>query len=585
MGPLDFDVEQPVSHIVCLDPKLIEWPLDGANFFVCSSSSGRPTGMRFLLLLPVIAQGLSAPVPKVAVIGAGWGGLGAAKALAENGCAVTLIDGGNPLEAMKTPSGKPFEPGTRGFWKDYPNINALGDDLKLGDVYTPFTESSFFGPEGLECTAPVFSGSTELPSPFGQVLASFDRFKRLPVADRLSILGLFYAMADLQRSPEVFERYDRMTAHELFVRCGVTKRLVDDFLKPTLLVGLFKPPEELSAAVMMELLYYYALAHQTSFDVRWLKQGTVQSVFFEPIIAFLRDELNIDLAFNTFASKVHYDPKTDKVNGIELKGQGLLDVDAVVLALGANGLRAVMSASPELAQRCPELAATAGLGAIDVVAARIWFDTTVATETPVGVFSKFPALRGAGGTFFMLDQLQSDDIDHLWGGDDTTSRGSVVACDFYNAAAIAPLSDEAIQSILVDNLLPEAYPAFRNAKVVDFHVQRFPKAVSWFSPGSFAARPPLATSLPNVACAGDLVKMGDREFGAKGLCQERALVSGYTAANLLADNGVLPTGNNRHHPVIPIRDDEPQYLQLVQLNKALQNAFLVPLGLDSPWVR
>jgi hypothetical protein len=37
---------------------------------------------------------------------------------------------------------------------------------------------------------------------------------------------------------------------------------VDDFIRPTLLVGLFKPPEELSAAVAMELLYYYALAHQ-----------------------------------------------------------------------------------------------------------------------------------------------------------------------------------------------------------------------------------------------------------------------------------------------------------------------------------
>ena len=29
---------------------------------------------------------------------------------------------------------------------------------------------------------------------------------------------------------------------------GVSERLVEDFLKPTLLVGLFKPPEELSAA-------------------------------------------------------------------------------------------------------------------------------------------------------------------------------------------------------------------------------------------------------------------------------------------------------------------------------------------------
>ena len=53
-----------------------------------------------------------------------------------------------------------------------------------------------------------------------------------------------------------------MTAHELFLRMGISERFVRDFLKPTLLVGLFKPPEELSAAVAMELLYFYALAHQ-----------------------------------------------------------------------------------------------------------------------------------------------------------------------------------------------------------------------------------------------------------------------------------------------------------------------------------
>mmetsp|Transcript_14360 Transcript_14360/g.43475 ORF Transcript_14360/g.43475 Transcript_14360/m.43475 type:complete len:543 (+) Transcript_14360:92-1720(+) len=533
-------------------------------------------------ILPVVVTCLSAP-PRVAVIGAGWGGLGAAKALAENGCAVTVIDGGNPLRPMRTTSGKPFEPGTRGFWFDYPNINALGEELKIGDAYTPFTESSFFGPFGLECTAPVFSGGAqpELPSPLGQVFASFDRFTRLPLLDRLSILGLFGAMADLRRSPEVFERYDRMTAHELFLRVGVTKRLVDDFLKPTLLVGLFKPPEELSAAVTMELLYYYALAHQTSFDVRWLKKGTVSSVFFEPLIQDLREK-NVTFKFDAFAKKLHYDAAEDRVAAVETDSSEMEEVDAVVLALGANGLRAVMNASPELAQRCPELAATASLGAIDVVAARLYFDTTIHTDTPVGVFSKFPQLRGAGGTFFMLDQLQKDHLEELWGGGDVF--GSVVACDFYNAAAIAPLSDEAIKDLLAKDLLPAAYPAFRAAELLDFHVQRFPKAVSWFAPGSAAARPPLRTSLPNVVCAGDLVTMGDREFGAKGLCQERALVSGYQAANELAATGVLSTCS-KQRSVIPIRPDEPLYLAAVRLNKALQDSLLKPLNLDSFWVR
>ena len=66
--------------------------------------------------------GASRP-PRVAVVGAGWAGLGAAKALCEQmpGVQVTLLDG-LPDPTGRTPvvtaSGKPFEAGQRGFWKD-----------------------------------------------------------------------------------------------------------------------------------------------------------------------------------------------------------------------------------------------------------------------------------------------------------------------------------------------------------------------------------------------------------------------------------------------------------------------------------
>ncbi|CAJ1339219.1 unnamed protein product, partial [Effrenium voratum] len=107
---------------------------------------------------------------RVAVVGAGWGGLGAAKGLCENGCDVTIFDGGQPGGSMTTPSGKPFEAGTRGFWKDYPNMNEVLKEVGLSEseLFTDFTESAFYSPEGLEATAPVFDKATELPSPFGQ---------------------------------------------------------------------------------------------------------------------------------------------------------------------------------------------------------------------------------------------------------------------------------------------------------------------------------------------------------------------------------------------------------------------------------
>ena len=118
----------------------------------------------------------------VIVIGAGWGGLAAAKCLCEAGCSVTLIDAiDDPTGAtpMLTKTGKPFEPGTRGFWKDYPNIVSLTRELGIAEneAFTEFTPSAFWSPDGLEATAPVFGDSLALPSPLGQVFATFDNFK------------------------------------------------------------------------------------------------------------------------------------------------------------------------------------------------------------------------------------------------------------------------------------------------------------------------------------------------------------------------------------------------------------------------
>ena len=142
-------------------------------------------------------------------------------------------------------------------------------------------------------------------------------------------------------------------------------------------------------------------------------------------------------------------------------------------------------------------------------------------------------------------------------------------------------------------LLPQAVRAFENAHVVDFYIQRYPGAVNHFAPNSYKMRPPLQLSdIGNCVCAGDWVRMGTREHGAKGLCQERAFVSGIEAANVLARSGVLAraavvksslarnndnnNNNNHHHqtirhiqefPVLPVRDDELQFVLARSLNK------------------
>ena len=192
------------------------------------------------------------------------------------------------------------------------------------------------------------------------------------------------------------------------------------------------------------------------------------------------------------------------VGGAERRLEGL---DAVVLALGAKGMRSVIGGSPDLAASAPELERAASLGGIDVVACRLWLDKYVPTREPANVFSRFDSLRGAGGTFFMLDQLQKRTERELWAGEEP--QGSVLACDFYGAdRLIAELPEDGdIVALLTEELLPAAVPEFRGAKVLDAHVRRYPGAVSWFSPGTSVSKTKPAlyfrvyTPLIWIACA------------------------------------------------------------------------------------
>jgi len=565
----------------------------------------RPSHKRAL-----ITTAASADAPHIAIVGGGWGGWGAAKALCEAASLdapvrVTLVDAlPDPTGATvpTTASGKPIEAGFRGFWRDYPNIFSLVD--APDDVFTPYLPSAFYSPDGLEATAPVFADATlTLPSPMGQVLATFDNFKRLPLQDRATMAGLLLAMLDYDRDEATRAAYDRMSAHELCIRCGMSKRLVDDFVRPTLAVGLFTPLEQTSALVCLELLYFYALAHQDSFDVRWIKGQTVGKQIIAPLVAKLQQRRDTGAVLNVLGgsrvSGLHTDGRRitglTYVDGRSGETHNLDGLSGVVLAVGSTGMRTIVRGSDAaLAITCPELTAAASLPATDVMTVRLWLDRRVDVPYPANVFARYPELRGAGGTFFDLSAASmqggtQDALRALWAAaPDTDARtlGTVIACDFYGSTQLSMLCDTDLVDMITTRLLPSCVPAFAGVHVLEHNVMRFPSAVSWFTPGSFTLRPPLQTRLPNLVCAGDWVRLGDREHGAKGLCQERAYVAGLEAGNALLRAGVAgPAVATRQHAVLPIRPDEPQVMAGRAAAKAAAD-LAMSLGLQpSPWVR
>lgn len=54
-----------------------------------------------------------------------------------------------------------------------PSTMSSDRGLESSELFTEFTESAFYSPDGLEATAPVFAGAPELPSPLGQVLVTW----------------------------------------------------------------------------------------------------------------------------------------------------------------------------------------------------------------------------------------------------------------------------------------------------------------------------------------------------------------------------------------------------------------------------
>lgn len=498
--------------------------------------------------------------PKIVIVGAGWAGLGAAYHLAQQGYAVTLLEaGGYPgglVAGWKTAQGRSVEAGIHGFWYPYRNIFGLIDRLGL-KPFTDWTRSSQYSPAGLEVESPIFQQEPRLPTPLGTFL--YTRFKRLPLSDRLSALPLLYAVVDFDNSDEAWRRYDSVTARELFKQFGVSARLYKDSFEPMLLVGLFAPGEQCSAAAALGMLYYFILAHQPDFDVVWCR-GTVGEQIFRPWVENIEQAGGRVLIQRRVSDVMLQEGSAvPKVTGV-VCGDEVFEADAVIFAVGVTGMQKIVSQSSTLRQ-FPEFCNLMNLNAIDVLATRLWFDRKVTVPLPSNACFGFD--NTTGWTFFDLNALHDE-----W----RNEPGSVIEADFYHANQLLPMDDAAIVA-KVHRDLTTCVPEFRNAKVIDSSVVRLPRAVTHFSPGSYQSMLSGTTSIANLLMSGDWVITRHGSWS-----QEKAYVTGLEAANRVIQQFRLGLPAE----IIPIEADEPHIAIARNANRtlrALTSSFLPPIWL------
>lgn len=170
-------------------------------------------------------------------------------------------------------------------------------------------------------------------------------------------------------------------------------------------------------------LYYFALAHQADFDVRWCK-GPIGTLIFDPLVQKLKS-MGVKILGGRRVQEILPDQGSDAARsslnpattaaafGKTLAGRVVTKdrsgntetfaADAVVLAAGVPALQQLVRSS-RLLGSAEDLAASMGLDCSDVLAVRLWLDRKVQLRTPSNVVAGFD--EGVGGTLFQLDDLQ-----------------------------------------------------------------------------------------------------------------------------------------------------------------------------------
>eukprot|EP00178_Gracilaria_changii_P010464 TRINITY_DN304_c0_g1_i11.p1 TRINITY_DN304_c0_g1~~TRINITY_DN304_c0_g1_i11.p1 ORF type:complete len:486 (-),score=44.26 TRINITY_DN304_c0_g1_i11:1464-2921(-) len=407
-------------------------------------------------------------VKRVAVIGAGWAGLGAAHHLVQqSGTEVTLIDAapsvGGLVAGWKTKNGQDVEVGIHGMWRPYFNLfHLVQRELQL-DPFTDWTRSSQRSPKGKVVESPIFNDLPRLPTPLGTFV--YTKFLDLPLVDRLSALPLLEAVIQWDNSDEIWRKFDKMTAKELFKMYGCTQRVYKEAFEPMLLVGLFAPGEQCSAAGALGMLYFFILAHQADFDVVW-PRGTVGTTIFAPLVDRIKS-FGGHVQTSTRLKDVIIDRnRVTKIVTVSSDGrENEMDVDAVIFSVGISGLQGILRNSKTLASR-QEFRNTNNLSSIDVMAVRLYFDRKIRIEFDSNACFGFD--ETTGWTYFNLNGIHDEFKD---------AEKTVIEADFYHSNQLMPMDDAEIAEE-VRRRLCIAENTFKGAKVEDYVVVRVPRGVT-----------------------------------------------------------------------------------------------------------
>jgi hydroxysqualene dehydroxylase len=445
--------------------------------------------------------------PDVVVVGAGFAGLSAAAAMADDGRRVLVLDarpqlGGRATAFSDRVTGELVDNGQHVLFGCYAQtfvfltrIGAEGNVRRQAALSVPYLDRSGHR-SVLECPA--------LPPPL-HLLGAVLRWEVMSWRDRWSILRM---APSLQAARRALSRTGRvtidgdLTVSQWLRERGQTEKLTAWLWEPLALAALNQSPDEALATPFVRVLAEM-FGPERSASAIALPIRPLHEMYAEPARAFIESRGG-EVRTGALARVV-----TDgtRVTGVDVRGERIA-ASRVISAVPWFGMRTLFAeAVPPVLAR---LVADAGaMGSKPIVTVNLWYDRRVMDEPFVG-------LPGRSMQWVFDKRL-------AFGRE--TSHLSLVASGA--DAIMGESTDELVARATRE--VAEAIPGARSATLVRGTVVREKHATFSLAAGQ-PARPPTETALAGLWLAGDWI-----DTGLPGTI-ESAVVSGHRAAHAMLNS-------------------------------------------------
>lgn len=470
---------------------------------------------------------------RVAVIGAGLAGIGAASKLAERGFSVVLIERnhylGGKVGAWKTilPDGRQIgvEHGFHAFFRNYYNLIRFFNQVGVAANLRTMDDYLILALDGRS-----YSFSQIATTPILNLLS----LARHGVYDFWEVAGRHTGPkmeALLRYDPEqTFARWDHVSYADFAAdaRLPASLKLVFN----TFSRAFFADADKMSLAELIKSFHFYYLSNDAGLIYEYLDDDYDQS-----LITPLRRHMEthgVEIRTGRAVEQVGFDGQRFSVDGE--------DFDYLLIASDVIGTRAIFERSPELAAVAPKAAgkvATLRPGQRYAVL-RLWLDRGIDRDLTGFVITERKQILDAVALLHVAERESE-----RWLAERCAAgqKGSVLELHCYAVPEHAPEAESALRELFLADL-HHFFPELRDAEILGEHLyvrRDFPA----FHVGTHATRPSWETDCPRLFLAGDWVVL---PFPAM-------LMEAAYSAGLLAANRICRAEGVREEPVytVPLR--------------------------------